>query len=120
MAGPTAPLTWHVFQSEPTPTLAGEPAPGQRHRIWPPGLSLSVLLDRFTSARAVVLPAVVEQMRQHSTPKELDLWHRHQPRRPTLATGGGERSRPGMTTAGTQPPPGVQDHDGKDGARTRW
>jgi aryl-alcohol dehydrogenase-like predicted oxidoreductase len=27
---------------------------------------------------------------------------------------------PGMTMAGTQPPPRVQDHDGKDGGQTRW
>ena len=129
MGGSTVPLTWHVFQSEPTPTLVDEPAPGQRHRIWPPvsstlisghsdavlvdapitaaqataladqvaatgktvrtiylthghcdhWISVSVLLDRFTSARAVAVPAVVEQMRQHSTPKELDLWHRRFP-----------------------------------------
>jgi glyoxylase-like metal-dependent hydrolase (beta-lactamase superfamily II) len=129
MAASTGPLTWHVFQSEPTPTLVDEPAPGQRHRIWPPvsstlisghsdavlvdvpitaaqataladqaaatgttvktiyvthghldhWISVSVLLDHFTSARAVALPAVVEQMRRHSTPKELDLWRRRFP-----------------------------------------
>jgi len=40
---------------------------------------VSVLLDRFSGARAVAIPAVVEQMRRHSTPDALQLWNRRFP-----------------------------------------
>ncbi len=39
----------------------------------------TVLLDRFPRARLVALPAVVEEMRAHSTEADLELWRRRFP-----------------------------------------
>jgi len=36
---------------------------------------LSVILTRFPDARAFALPAVIERMRQYSTPERLATWH---------------------------------------------
>jgi glyoxylase-like metal-dependent hydrolase (beta-lactamase superfamily II) len=40
---------------------------------------LSVILARFPDARAVATPAVVDQMRRHSTPEALALWNARVP-----------------------------------------
>src|SRR5258707_830885 len=37
---------------------------------------LSVILDRFPTARAFALPSVIEQMRQGSAPEILAMWNR--------------------------------------------
>jgi glyoxylase-like metal-dependent hydrolase (beta-lactamase superfamily II) len=75
---------------------------------------LEVLLARFPNARAVAIPAVVEQIRRHSTSDDLDLWRRRFPGQlPGLAIAE-ELSEPVVELEGNELVPVVLGHTDMD------